>query len=62
MSKEKKNEEAIKQAEAQATEKRDAEGQAVYHVYCNECGWTGYYHDYNCHCPKTGCRGWLKKL
>ena len=62
MTEEKKAEEARKSAEAQAAEKKDAEGQGVYHVYCNRCGWTGYYHDYNCYCPRSGCYGTLIRL
>ena len=46
-----------KPVENPVEEKKDAKGQAVYHVYCDHCGWTGYYHDYLFRCPKCGCPG-----
>ena len=62
MSEEQKQEAVNKPAEAQVEEKKEAQGQGVYHVYCPKCGWTGYYHDYGCYCPKTGCTGRLVRM
>ncbi len=43
-------------------EKKDAEGQGIYRVYCDKCGWSGYYHDYNCTCRNVGCYGTLRRI
>lgn len=51
-----------KPAESQAEEKKDAEGQTVYHVYCDKCGWTGYHTNYLCYCIRGGCTGTLRRL
>ena len=62
MSEEQKPAEAAKPAETPAEEKKDAEGQGVYKVYCDKCGWTGYYSNYLCYCPRGGCTGTLRRL
>ena len=62
--------EEVKQAEATADaheeikteEKKDAEGQGLYHLYCDKCGWNGYMDHWPTYCPKWGCTGHLHRM
>ena len=62
MSEEQKPAEADKSAETSAKEKKDAEGQGMYHLYCPKCGHSWYSPSWDNYCPKWGCTGHAKRM
>lgn len=45
------------QESGKTEEKKDAEGQGMYHLYCPKCGNTWWSPNWDNYCPKWGCYG-----
>ena len=57
-----KKPEATEAPETVKAEAKEAEGQTLYHLYCDKCGWSGYLNSWPTYCQQWGCTGHLHRM